>query len=179
MKPENGLAIVRMDGSNAHLYNSIPSRFEIFGLLRLSIREGLFAYEVDELEAPYAVKIYPDDAHNPTGRNMMFFAMAGSQCAGQIYIREYWNGMACVEDLRVADGFHRMGIGRALMDAAVAWAREQRFPEVCLETQHNNAAACRFYEAYGFRLMGANMAVHDAYPPLKGEIALYWYLPLV
>lgn len=173
------IAIVPMGNGNERLYNSFPSSFEICGLLRLAIVDGSFSYEIEELAPPYAVKKYSDDPYNSRGRNSVFFAMAGEQCIGQIYIREHWNGMACVEDIRVAEGYHGRGIGRLLMDAAVNWAKGQGFPAVCLETQHNNSQACRFYAAYGFALQGADMAVHNAYPPLKGEIALYWYLTLV
>jgi streptothricin acetyltransferase len=169
--------IVRLDDGNGHLYNSVPSRFALCGMLHVSMRDGSLLYEFVEFPPPHPVKTYPDDAYHPRGRHAVFFALAGGQCAGQVHIEEHWNGMARVEDIRVTESCRGRGIGRLLLDAAIAWAREQGFPAVCLETQSNNIAACRFYAAYGFALKGVDVAVYDA-TASRGEIALYWYLPL-
>jgi streptothricin acetyltransferase len=171
------VVLVPMDDGNAHLYNSIPSRYEITGQLSLRFEDGSWSFVIDHLPRPYAVKTYQNDPLPPHGRHAVFFSMFGGQCTGQVHIAEFWNGMARVEDIRVAEGFRRKGIGRKLMDAAADWAARQGFQVLCLETQSNNAAACRFYSRYGFTLKGADTAVYDT-TQNAGETALYWYLPL-
>lgn len=166
-----------MGGGNAHLFNSVPSRFEIATRLRVSMRDSAFTYVIEPMDPPHAMKTMPDDPFEPSERYAVNFALSDGKCVGQVYVREYWNGMAHVEDIRVAQGFRKMGIGRKLMDEAVAWAREHGFPSVCLESQDNNADACRFYASYGFVLKGADSSVYDS-TPYSGETALYWYLPL-
>lgn len=86
----------------------------------------------------------------------------------------WWNGFAYVNDL-IVDRAHRgHGVGTALLRAGIDWAREQSFPGVMLETQHDNVAACRFYEAHGFVLGGFDRMTFQMHKP--GEVALYWYL---
>jgi GNAT superfamily N-acetyltransferase len=46
------------------------------------------------------------------------------------------------------------GVGRAIMDAAVAWAHGQGLDPVRLWVLEENARARAFYERYGFRLDG-------------------------
>jgi ribosomal protein S18 acetylase RimI-like enzyme len=172
-----GISIIRMRPENAGLYNSMPSRFTVTGRLRAFIGDGSFDYTITELYPPHVVKTFPDDPFAPNGRYAVFFAMAGQRCIGQIHVEEYWNGMARIEDIRVDGDFRRKGIGRMLMDAAAAWARENGFPALCLEAQDNNAEACRFYAAYGYTLKGVNFGIYDS-TPSRGEAALYWYLSL-
>lgn len=48
----------------------------------------------------------------------------------------------------------RRGIGRALMDVVVAYARAQRVKHVLLEVRRSNAAAIALYRSVGFFAMG-------------------------
>ena len=48
----------------------------------------------------------------------------------------------------------RRGIGRALMDAVVAYARDARMKHVLLEVRRSNAAAIALYRCVGFFAMG-------------------------
>lgn len=57
---------------------------------------------------------------------------------------------AVVDTLVVAQGEQRRGIGRALMDAAHAWATGRGLKQVQLSVWEFNAAARAFYEALGY-----------------------------
>jgi putative acetyltransferase len=48
-------------------------------------------------------------------------------------------------------GFRGRGLGGALLDAAIAWAREARLHGLELEVFPHNAAALRLYRSRGFR----------------------------
>lgn len=168
------VTVVPMDEGNRALYNSFPSRFEVTGKVWANNEEGFFLFEVEPYERPYPVKTYPDAPWREREDQAVFFALDGEACVGQVHVAMHWNGLARVEDIRVRQDCRRGGVGRALMDAAVAWAKDRGVPAVCLETQDNNVAACRFYAEYGFFLAGIDQAVYLA-TPHKGETALYWY----
>ena len=68
------------------------------------------------------------------------------------------------------------GVGHALMQKAITWARQKGFPGMMLETQNINVAGCRLYESCGFRLGGFHRHLYGGLHPGTDEIALYWYL---
>jgi RimJ/RimL family protein N-acetyltransferase len=56
--------------------------------------------------------------------------------------------------LMVASGHRRRGIGRALLEQAVEWAREQGVEKLELHVFPHNEAAISLYEAFGFEREG-------------------------
>ena len=57
---------------------------------------------------------------------------------------------ARLRHVAVAPERQRSGIGRLLVDAAVAWCREQQYESVILETTPQQEAAVNLYVALGF-----------------------------
>ena len=83
--------------------------------------------------------------------------------------------LAVLWDLRVAPAARGHGVGRALFEAAVAWATVRDCRWLKIETQNVNVPACRFYARQGC-ILGA---IHRlAYPTLPDEAQLLWYLDL-
>ncbi len=78
--------------------------------------------------------------------------------------------LAVIWDIRVRPEQRGKGIGRTLVQAAEAWAREKTCTELKVETQDNNVAACLFYKTMGFQL---KEIVPNAYPGLE-EAMLLW-----
>jgi ribosomal-protein-alanine N-acetyltransferase len=76
--------------------------------------------------------------------------------------------------LAVEASQRRGGVGRALLDALLAWAREQAAGAVVLEVRDSNAPAQALYAAAGFVADGRR----PRYYP-DGEDALLWRLMLV
>jgi len=60
--------------------------------------------------------------------------------------------------LMVAATHRRRGIGRALLDAAVEWARESGVQKLELHVFPHNEAAIQLYESYGFEREGYRRA---------------------
>ena len=129
------------------------------------------------------VKHYPHSNELPTATEpadtMLAAARRDGRLLGFILVSRAWNGCAQVDDLSVDRAARRGGIARALMDEAVAWAKERYLPMLRLETQSNNVPACRFYARYGFVLGGYDRFLYDAIRPGEPrETALFWYLRL-
>ena len=57
---------------------------------------------------------------------------------------------AQIEDVVVAPGFRRRGLGRRLLDGAAAWARNRGATRLQLNCDDKNFAAMRFYEELGW-----------------------------
>ncbi len=68
--------------------------------------------------------------------------------------QEEWNRRLRVHELWVADEYHKMGIGKALMNIAKEQARHARNRAIVLETQSCNVNAIGFYLHEGFTLIG-------------------------
>jgi GNAT superfamily N-acetyltransferase len=75
-------------------------------------------------------------------------APLGSLVAGLLPMPMYGGALAFLQELYVQDGRRGGGIGRALMDAFDAWAREHGAAVEALGT--SRAPAMAFYERLGF-----------------------------
>ncbi len=90
------------------------------------------------------------------GRHAMFLACDGDDVRGSAY------GMADRErgdtgrvgGMWVDAAHRRQGVGRALLDAVVAWARERGFARLELWAPAHSAAARALYTRGGFRQTG-------------------------
>jgi ribosomal protein S18 acetylase RimI-like enzyme len=76
----------------------------------------------------------------------------------------------------VEPDYRGQGVGYALIQRAVEWAKSTGLPGIMLETQDNNVAACRLYQRCGFELCGFDTHLYKGLDPATDEIALYWYL---
>ncbi len=84
-------------------------------------------------------------------------AVDGGSAAGVCQVRFRWSVWKSAEDCWLEDLFvreeaRRTGLGRALVEAAVARARERGCKRIELDVNEGNAAALALYEACGFQL---------------------------
>jgi RimJ/RimL family protein N-acetyltransferase len=96
-----------------------------------------------------ALKRYPDAA--------VFVALDGEQVVGRLSVaRDNHPASRHVADvgLLVAASHRRRGIGRALLEQAVAWARDAGVRKLELHVFPWNEPAIRLYEAFGFEREG-------------------------
>jgi len=165
--------------SNLHLINTIDSTFTVNSKLKVKLSDDKFTYEIETF-APYQKTYKYEDIDysayiNNPNRNI-FFAFKNEKLAGQIIVLKYWNDYAYINDIRITEEFRGKGVGKALMQKAIEWAKENNCIGVEAETQDVNVKACRFYEKLGFILGGFNMFRYRASEKEKNEIALNWYL---
>jgi streptothricin acetyltransferase len=172
------ITLRQMDSGSIHQVDQFNRNSMVNSHLMLHIQDNKISYSIIPVE-PYEKvltvdpEVYTTFIDNP--EKVIFFADVDGKPAGQIKLVPWWNKFAYVEELIVDTEYRGKGVGRALMNRAIEWAKGQNFPGLTLETQDNNVPACRFYEKCGFVLGGFDLY---AYKNLDNasEIALYWYL---
>jgi ribosomal protein S18 acetylase RimI-like enzyme len=89
-----------------------------------------------------------------------------------------WNRRVEVEHFYIGPRARRRGIGRALMDSVIAFARTMGAGCVWLETQNVNYPAVQFYRRIGFHLCGVDQRLYDPASPAGRDTALFFALDL-
>ena len=173
------IAIRQIDEHNFADVNRCDSTFTVDSKLVLQAENNVIRYIIVAVP-PYQKHYPPEELDYPTylhdPAKAIFCAYADGQLAGQVIVRKYWNGFAYIDDIAVAVDFRRLGVGWALLQRVVTWARENQLAGIMLETQNNNVAACRLYESCGFKLGGFDRNLYRGLHLGTDEIALYWYL---
>jgi GNAT superfamily N-acetyltransferase len=173
------ITIREIDRDSLQNVNNCDATFTVDSKFVLRAENGVVYYSVVSVEPyqkPYEFeeKDYSSYISNPN--KTIYFAYADDQLAGQINVARHWNAYAWIDDFMVDLHFRRLGIGRAMMQRVVAWARFRHLPGIMVETQDVNVPACRFYDNFGFRLCGFDTYLYKGLCPDTDEIALYWYL---
>lgn len=173
------VSVLPMDKDTLQQVNQCDASFTIDSKLVLSAENAKIRYTTVDVP-PYTKTYGPDEVDYTTFLSnpdkVVFFAYVDEELAGQIRVMKYWNGYAYIDDVAVDKKFRRQGVGRALIERAIKWAKEHKFPGLMLETQNNNVAACTLYEHCGFELRGFDTHLYKGIDPNTEEIALYWYL---
>ena len=173
------VTIRELDKDTLQDANKCDATFTVDSKLVLHAEDGIISYSVVSVE-PYQKqyvfeeKDYASYISNPN--KTLYFAYVDGQLAGQIGVVKHWNAYAWIDDFAVDVHFRRRGVGRAMMQQIVDWAKGSHLPGIMLETQDINVQACRFYENFGFRLHGFDTYLYKGLNPTTDEIALYWYL---
>lgn len=89
-----------------------------------------------------------------------------------------WTDAGEITDLVVDRPHRRTGAGRALVEAAAAWARERPLRGLWVEPRAENGGAIEFYLSLGFRLSGYNDRWHANTDDSLGKQTVYMYLDL-
>jgi [ribosomal protein S18]-alanine N-acetyltransferase len=76
-------------------------------------------------------------------------AVAGGQIIGSLHISASRHGFGDLGML-VDRSWRGRGVGSALMQAAIDWAREQQLHKLCLEVFPHNTTAITLYRKHGF-----------------------------
>jgi ribosomal protein S18 acetylase RimI-like enzyme len=91
---------------------------------------------------------------------------------------ERWRDTATIWNILVDRAYRRRGLGRELIQRAIDWAREQGLRAIMLETQTNNLAAYRFYQAMGFELCGLDDHFYSNDDIGAQEVAIFFWREL-
>ena len=87
---------------------------------------------------------------------------------------EAWNRRAVLHHLYVTPEARRVGVGHALVTAAIGVARDRNARCVWVETQIVNYGAVRFYRSVGFAWCGFDTSLYDPSDAGVDEVALFF-----
>ncbi|UFN45748.1 GNAT family N-acetyltransferase [Nocardioides okcheonensis] len=121
---------------------------------------GLDADSAAARSAEEFARLLPDGTRSP-GMHLWTAEVDGEPVGiGWIELRQRPNGTsAWVFDIRVDDAQRGKGLGRALMEALHAAARDLGATSVGLNVFGHNTAAVRLYESLGYRVTAQQMRV--------------------
>ena len=175
------MEIVALGIQNLEDMNKASEAFEIIGKIKPLFTDNEWTFTEEIYLHPYMksyltdVKDYTDYIDNPD--KAVFLAYADKECIGQIVLRKDWNQYAFIEDICVSKSARGQGVGTALMQSAVLWAKKAELCGLALETQDNNLLACRFYAKCGFVIGAVNTMLYKNFEkPWSDESAVFWYM---
>jgi ribosomal protein S18 acetylase RimI-like enzyme len=173
------ITVREIDESTVQSVKQYGSSFEVTSKLMLHAENGKISYTV--VDVPPHIKQYGSEEVEPktyvgSSDKTVFFAYVDGKLAGQIRLWKHWNKYAYIDDIAVEPDERDRGVGHALIERAIEWAKSKGLPGIMLETQDNNVAACRLYQRCGFELCGFDTQLYKGLDPATDEIALYWYL---
>ncbi len=108
-----------------------------------------------------------------------FVAELDGKITGYLMIvKPRFTNAAEITDVAVHRSARRSGVGRALVDAAVAWARDRDLRAVWVEPQGEAGGPIDFYLKVGFRISGINERWNTNEDDGDGQQTIYMYLEL-
>jgi RimJ/RimL family protein N-acetyltransferase len=78
-----------------------------------------------------------------------FVAVAGAELLGSIHVARSSHGYGEI-GMAIAREWRGRGVGSALMEASIAWARDEGMHKLSLSVWPHNAAAIALYRKFGF-----------------------------
>lgn len=106
---------------------------------------------------------------------LIYLYYQDDKCVGKVKLRKNWNRYAYIEDIAVCKGFRGQGIGSALINISIEWAKHKNLHGLMLETQDNNLIACKFYHNCGFKIGSVDTMLYANFEN-NFEKAVFWYL---
>lgn len=88
-----------------------------------------------------------------TGRAFVAVALVGDEVVGYCNLRA-WPAGVWIDQIAVTGGRRRCGVGRALLESAVAEAAKREFWKVSLITSEGDPKTCWFFERCGWDSVG-------------------------
>lgn len=96
-----------------------------------------------------------------TGKGAAFVALVDRQLIG-FAVGRLIVDIGQIESIVVDSAFRRRGIGVALLEAVLGWAREHGVRRIELEVRESNTAAIALYKANGFEQEGVRRSYYSA-----------------
>lgn len=169
--------IVKMTQLNMCDFNKSNDAFMVSGRIIPAYENQVWTYTEEYFSEPYFKKYDEeeiDSSYIDDEGKVVFFYYVENSCVGQIKMRSNWNGYALIEDIAVAKDYRKNGIGTALIQKAIEWAKKNNLGGLVLETQDINVSACHFYAKSNF-VIGAIDTMLYSNSPTANEIAIFWY----
>ena len=187
----------KVDRAALPAYDAIPMLVHIASYYRIDkIDRGLGGFRFTEVPLEAFVKDFDEGVRDFASRQArrfdianwgFFMAFDGEKAIGGATVAARTEGvhmlagrddLAVLWDIRVDDACKRQGVGQALFDLAVQWARDEGLTQMKIECQNNNIPACRFYHKQGAVLSAIDEYAYHSEPQYRHEAQLIWMLDL-
>lgn len=172
--------IVEITYENMGDVNKANEPFEVIGRIVPKYENGIWTYTEELFAETYEKQYFYDmeayEAYINNKDKIIFLFYDNDTCKGQIKIYKNWGRYGFIDSLIVSKNARGKGIGHALVNRAIEWAKQNQLMGLALETQDNNLRACRFYSKMGFRLGGVDNMLYANFPGVANEKAVFWYL---
>ena len=139
-----------------------------------------FELRLTPLEQPFDKRYPPLDStefqryHDRAAAGHVFGAFDGETCVGIALCEpQGWNCCLYVWEFHIAPEYRGQGVGRALMAAVEAHARDEGLRCIVCETQTTNVPAIRFYRALGFTVDAVDVSLYANDDIERGEVAVF------
>ena len=159
--------------------NKPNQSFNIIGKIIPVFHDGAWSYTEYLFEKPYEKHYsaenlkYENYIDNP--EQIIYLYYDDKKCVGQIELKNNWNKFAMIRDIAVSQANRGKGVGSALIQKAIEWAKQNSLKGLMLETQDTNLLACRFYHKIGFQIGGVDTMLYSNFDNAD-EIAVFWYM---
>lgn len=130
----------------------------------------------EKLDVPFQ-KTYPFDliSEDVDEADYVIVAEVDEIIAGFATVKyEDWNNRAALTGIYVAAESKGKGVGRALVEAAVNFAKTKAARCLWAETQNVNYPAIQFYRKIGFEFCGFDCALYNPADVSSNETAFYF-----
>jgi ribosomal protein S18 acetylase RimI-like enzyme len=180
-------------------YDLIPMLVHVSSYYRVDkINRGLGGFTLVETPVEPFIKDFDDDEpiHYFASRQAkrfditnwgFFMAFDGTKAVGgaivasrtkEVNMLSGRDDLAVLWDIRIDDTYKRQGVGQALFDMAVEWARNEGLTQMKIECQNNNVPAVKFYHKQGAILSAIDEYAYYNEPQYRHETQLIWFLDL-
>ena len=147
-----------------------PEDWQVFREIRLAaLQEAPFAFG-----STYEIEVGASEEswRNRLAERARFVAEIDGRVVGTVGAGAgELSGTAALTALWVDPSFRGQGVGSALIDAVVQWAKRERLSQVLLWVTDVNTVAERLYERHGFTRTGRVAEVRPGEPTVESEMA--------
>lgn len=156
--------------------SDFDASFSTDRIYRIAVNEMSVEIKEEKLAAPFQ-KTYPFDfiKNDIDEADYAVVAEIEETIAGFATVKyEAWNNRAVLTGIFVAPESKGKGVGRALVDVAIDFAKTKSARCLFVETQNVNYPAIQFYRKVGFEFCGFDSALYNPTEISSGEIAFYF-----
>lgn len=89
-----------------------------------------------------------------SGKGGFWLAILGDRVIGTVGLKEMGENIAKLKRMFVTSDLHGKGVGEALLNHALKYAKSQGFSKIILNTNEHMTRAHHFYEKHGFKQKG-------------------------
>lgn len=158
----------------------IPNEpFSLWGRMLPAYENGAWRYTVERF-APQDIHemCFPDedsDYDALAGDHVFVGAYDGDACVGLAVLADDWFRYMYLDDLKVCRTYRGRGVGKALVERALAAARDRGYSGLYTVGQDNNLSACLFYLKQGFVIGGFDDHIYRG-TAQEGKANIIFYL---